>query len=247
MSTQVRALVLLLAAGTIASGCAGTTSPSTDAQGPAPQSTGPTGPAADAGAGAGAGAGATDAPPSWTGVDALDITVTFADGLALPAGTEVDFVNGLGEIRDWELVGPPGSTTTDGSVPVTLELTDPDSGCRVLDERAPYPGEVGDDEAASLALVDQHLAGADLVAGPAQNVLGIGEGLGEGGPTYAVARALGREVDGGWRLVTARAFTTLGAQQVTTVTCPTGAGIDVAQGQIAMTTWVHLSGLERYP
>ncbi|HYQ75608.1 hypothetical protein, partial [Cellulomonas sp.] len=67
---------------------------------------------------------------------------------------------------------------------------------------------------------------------------------GEGGPTYAVARALGQEDDGGWRLVTARAFTALGAQQVTTVTCPTGAGIDVAQGQIApgLFEWISPTG-----
>ena len=237
MSTQVRALVLLLTAGTVASGCAGTTAPSTEFQGPSPQSTAPADPTP----------GDPGAPPSWTGGDAVDVTVTFADGLALPAGTEVLFVNGLGEFRDWELVGSPDATTTDASAPVTLELTDPGSGCQVLDERAPYTGGPGDDEAASMALVDEHLAGADLVAGPAQNVLGLGEGLGEGGPTYAVARALGREDDGGWRLVTARAFTALGAQQVTTVTCPTGAGIDVTQGQIAMTTWANLPGLERYP
>lgn len=239
MSTQVRAVVVLVAVAAVASGCADATPGSTGVQGPSPESTGPAAP--------GAGAGATDAPPSWTGVDAVDITVTFADGSALPAGTAVDFVNGLGEIRDWELVGSPDATTTDASTPVTLELADPDSGCRVLDERAPYLGEVGDDEAASTALVDEHLAGTDLVAGPAQNVLGLDEGLGEGGPTYAVARALGREADGSWRLVTARAFTALGAQQVTTVTCPTGGGIDLTQGQIAMTTWVDLSGLERYP
>lgn len=239
VSTQVSAAVLLLGAGLVMSGCAGSTSASSDAQGPSPL-TGPAGSADPT-------AGATEAPPSWTGVDAVDITVTFADGLALPAGTGVLFVNGLGEIRDWELSGSPDATTTDASAPVTLELTDPGSGCQVLDERAPHPGGLGDDEAASMALVDEHLAGADLVAGPARNVLGLGEGLGEGGPTYAVARALGREDDGGWRLVTARAFTALGAQQVTTVTCPTGAGIDVTQGQIAMTTWVQLPGLERYP
>ncbi|WP_156743859.1 hypothetical protein [Occultella aeris] len=121
------------------------------------------------------------------------------------------------------------------------------NGCRVLDERAPYEGESAGDEKASTALVEDRLAGVEIVAGPAQDLLGIGEGLGEDGPTYTVARALGQESNGQWLLVTARAFVALGVQQVITVSCPSGEGIDLTRGQLAMVSYAYLDGLERYP
>jgi hypothetical protein len=235
---RVRTLVLLPVAVVLAaSGCGG----------PAGAAPGAPGASQQAAAGGDTADDAGEAAPDWSATDALDMTVSFADGPALAAATGVTFSNGLGEIREWELVGSPDSTNTGVDPAVTLEMVDAESGCRVLDERAPFTGTSTDDDAASTALVDEHLAGAELVAGPARNVMGLREGLGEGGPTYAVARALAREPDGGWRVVTARAFTALGAQQVVTVRCPTGPGIDVTLGQLAMVSFAQLHGLERYP
>ena len=185
--------------------------------------------------------------PTWTGDGAPEGTVSFADGPALAAATDVTFSNGLGEVWDWELVGAPASTTTSASPPVTLEMVNTGNGCRVLDERAPYEGTGTDDSAASTALVEDRLAGAEVVAGPAQDLLGLGGGLGEDAPTYNVARALGRDTEGQWLLVTARAFIALGVQQVVTVSCPSGEGIDVTRGQLAMVSFANLRGLEQYP
>lgn len=185
--------------------------------------------------------------PTWSGDGAPEGTVSFADGPALTAATGVTFSNGLGEVWDWELVGEPASTTTGASPPVTLEMANTGNGCRVLDERTPYEGASTDDGAASTVLVEDRLAGAEIVAGPAHDVLGLDGGMGEGGPTYNVARALGRDTDGQWKLVTARAFIALGVQQVVTVSCPSGEGIDVTLGQLAMVSYANLRGLEQYP
>lgn len=185
--------------------------------------------------------------PTWTDWGTPEGTVSFADGPALAAATDVTLTNGLGEVWDWEVVGAPDSTTTGASPPVTLEMVNSGNGCRVLDERAPYEGTGTDDSAASTALVEDRLAGAEVVAGPAQDLLGLGGGLGEDAPTYNVARALGRDTEGQWLLVTARAFIALGVQQVVTVSCPSGEGIDVTRGQLAMVSFANLRGLEQYP
>lgn len=199
------------------------------------------------GLGGGSDGDGTDAAPTWTGDGAPESTVSFADGSALAAATEVTFINGLGEVWDWELVGDPASTTTGASTAVVLEMANSGNGCRVLDERGPYEGVDTDDGAASTALVEARLTGAETVAGPAQDVVGLDGGLGEGGPTYDVARALGRDTDGEWLLVTARAFVALGAQQVVTVTCPSGEGVDLTFGQLAMVSYADLRGLDEYP
>lgn len=192
------------------------------------------------------GAGA-DATPSWRIDGTPQTTVSFADGPALAAATDVTFSNGLGEIWDWEVVAGPDATTTGAEPPVTLELHNTGNDCRVLDERSPYAGTSTDDDAASTALVEDRLAGAEVVAGPVPDAVGLGEGLGEGGPTYEVARALGRDSGGGWLLVTARVFTALGVQQVVTVACPTGDGIDLARGQLAQVAYADVDGLVPLP
>jgi hypothetical protein len=189
-------------------------------------------PAASGSAPGGAGAEAT---PSWHMEGAPTTTVSFADGPALAAATDLTFSNGLGEIWDWEVVSGPDATTTGAEPPVTLELHNTGNDCRVLDERSPHAGTGTDDAAASTALVEDRLA------------VGLGEGLGEGGSTYEVARALARDADGGWLLVTARAFTALGAQQVVTVACPTGDGIDLARGQLAQVAYADVDGLVPLP
>ncbi len=200
---------------------------------------------------AGVGSGHPDevAPsaPTWTDWGAPEGTVSFADGSALASATEVTFANSLGDVWDWQLVGSPDATTTSASPPVTLEMVNTGNGCRVRDERATAEGAGGDDDAASTALVEGRLAGARVVAGPARDLVGLGEPLGEDGPTLAVARALGQEADGSWLLVTARAFLALGVQQVLTVHCPTGEGIDLTQAQLAMNAYTKLWGLERLP
>ncbi|GEL45062.1 hypothetical protein CHO01_01780 [Cellulomonas hominis] len=208
---------------------------------------GPAGPA-PAGAPASAPEGTdAEATPSWRLDGTPQTTVSFADGPALAAATDVTFSNGLGEIWDWEVVAGPDATTTAAEPPVTLELHNTGNDCRVLDERSPSAGTGADDAAASTALVEDRLAGAEVVAGPVPDAVGLGEGLGEGGPTYEVARALGRTTDGGWLLVTARAFTALGVQQVVTVTCPTGDGIDLARGQLAQIAYADVHGLQPLP
>lgn len=186
-------------------------------------------------------------PPTWTGDGTPEGTVSFADGPELAAASEVTFRNGLADVWDWELVGTPASTTTGVSPPVTLEMVNTGNDCRVLDERAPYEGKSTDDGAASMALVEERLSGAETVAGPSQDLLGLGEAMGEDGATYTVARALGRQSDGQWLLVTARAFVALGAQQVLTVSCPSGAGIDQTRGQLSMVAIADLRGLETLP
>ena len=201
-------------------------------------------PAASGSASDGAGAEAT---PSWRMEGAPTTTVSFADGPALAAATDLTFSNDLGEIWDWEVVSGPDATTTGAEPPVTLELHNTGNDCRVLDERSPYAGTGTDDAAASTALVEDRLAGAEVVAGPVPDAVGLGEGLGEGGSTYEVARALARDADGGWLLVTARAFTALGAQQVVTVACPTGDGIDLARGQLAQVAYADVDGLVPLP
>ena len=185
--------------------------------------------------------------PGWTDRGVGDGTVSFADGPALEAATDVTFSNSLGEVWDWELVGAPESTTTAASPPVTLEMVNTGNDCRVLDERAPFEGAGTDDGAASTALVEERLAGAEVMAGPAQDLVGLGEPPGEGGSTYNVARAVGRAADGMWLLVTARAFIALGVQQVVTVSCPSGEGIDLTLSQLTMVSFANLRGLERYP
>ena len=98
-----------------------------------------------------------------------------------------------------------------------------------------------------MALVEERLDSAELVAGPAQALMGLGRGLGEGGATYNVARALGREADGQWVLVTARAFAAIGTQQVITVSCPTGAGIDLTRSQFPQVVFANIHGLDKLP
>lgn len=185
--------------------------------------------------------------PTWTDWGAPEGTVSFADGPALAAATDVTFINTLGEVWDWEPVGTPDSTTTSASPPVTLEMVNTGNGCRVLDERSPFEGASTDDGAASTALVEDRLAGAEVVAGPAQDRVGLGEPPGEGGPTYNVMRAVGRDADGMWLLVTARAFIALGVQQVVTVSCPSGEGVDLTLSQLTMVSYADLRGLEQYP
>lgn len=187
-----------------------------------------------------------DVPPRWTGEGTADASVSFADGPALEAATGVNFVNDLGDVWDWELVEK--AEMMDGeSATVSLELANVGNDCRVLDERGPYEADSTDDGAASMALVEDRLAGAEIVAGPGQDLMGLGEGLGEDGADYNVARALGREGDGPWVLVTARAFVALGEQQVITVSCPTGEGIDLTRSQLAGKAYANLQGLDRLP
>ncbi len=188
-----------------------------------------------------------EVPPRWTGDDALEGTVSFADGPALAAASDVTFRNDLAEVWDWELVGAPDSTTTGASPAVTLEMVNTGNGCRVLDERTPYEGAGIDDGAASTALVEDSLSGAEIVAGPAQGLLGLGEGLGEDGPTYTVAQALGRNEDRRWLLVTARVFGALSVQQVLTVSCASGGGVDRTHGQLVQVAYATLRGLQQYP
>ena len=173
--------------------------------------------------------------------------MSFEDGQALAAASGVTFRNDLGDVWDWELVGDPRPTTTDPSPATTIELTNAGNGCQVVDERAPFEGVGTDDRAASMALVEERLADADVVSGPGAGVVGLGEGLGEGGPTYEVARAVGRAADRRWLVVTARAFTALAAQHVVTVSCEEGGAVDMTLGQLSQVSFAHLRGLEQYP
>ncbi|MGN8244758.1 hypothetical protein ACTHAM_001863 [Cellulomonas soli] len=191
-------------------------------------------------------------PPSWTAPPPGEssASLTFADGAALAADQEVLFHDTLEQVWDCsEQAGHPPAPEPSPDVTITRVLENTGNGCTVLDEFGPAQAPPGtDDETASMALVADRIQHLDTVAGPARAVRGLDEPAGEGGPTYDVARAVVREpADGAWVMVTARALTSPGVQQVVTVRCPTGGGVDQTDGQLAMVSYLVLPGLERYP
>ncbi|GAA3798477.1 hypothetical protein [Cellulomonas soli] len=191
-------------------------------------------------------------PPSWTAPPPGEpsSSLTFADGAALAADQEVLFHDTLEEVWDWS--AQPGQTSAPEPSPgvtATRALENSGNGCTVLDELGPAQATPGtDDETASIALVTDRLRQLDTVAGPALAVRGLDEPLGEAGPTYDVARAVGRDpADGTWVMVSARVLASPGVQQVVTIRCPTGGGVDQTDGQLAMVAYLVLPGLEGYP
>ncbi len=228
-----RRALAALAAATLLSACAGDAESAPEGSGSEPTETASPDP---------------DVPPQWSGDDAREGTVSFADGPALAEAEDIAFTNSLAQVYDWEVVEAPDQTWDDEPAAVTVELENTGNGCRVLDERAPYEGTNTDDGAASMALVEARLADAELIAGPAQDLMGLGGGLGEHYATYDVSQALGRQDgDGPWVLVTARAFVALGQQQVITVSCPLGTGIDRTHGQLVQNAHATLRGLDKLP
>ena len=180
----------------------------------------------------------TDQPPQWFDpAEVPEATISFEDGPALAAATDVRFHNNLGDVYDWDAVGEPTATRA--------EFANAANGCRVLDATAPYAGAQADDRSASMALVEASLADTEPVAGPDRRIEGIGEGLGEGGPTYDVAQAIGRDADGHYVFVTARVFTALGVQHSITVTCAAGQELGRTRAQLTQVAYTYISDLPR--
>lgn len=181
----------------------------------------------------------SDQPPRWFDEDEMpEASISFEDGPAVAAAERVWFRNGIGDVWDWETVGEPTETTA--------EFVNIGNDCHVLDEKAAYTGADVDDRAASTALAETLLADTEPVAGPDRHIWGLGEGLGEGGPTYDVIQALGRDKGGGYVFVTARAFAAIGVQHSITVTCPTGSGIGLTRAQLKQVAYAGISGLDHY-
>lgn len=177
--------------------------------------------------------------PQWFDPDEMpEATSSFEDGPALAAATGVRFRNDLGDVYDWETVGEPTETTT--------ELVNTGNGCHTLDEKAPYTGAEADDRSASTALAEALLADAELLAGPDRGIWGLGEGLGEGGPTYDAVEAIGHDAEGRYVFVTARVFTALGVQHSITVTCDVGQELSRTRSQLKQVAYAYIAGLPHY-
>src|SRR5690625_7752658 len=63
-----------------------------------------------------------DVPPQWSGDDAREGTVSFADGPALAEAEDIAFTNSLAQVYDWEVVEAPAQTWDGEPGPVTVEL-----------------------------------------------------------------------------------------------------------------------------
>lgn len=172
-----------------------------------------------------------DVPPLWEVTEPFETDLSFADGATL-AGVRIEFHNGLGSVYDWEIIGVPTETF--------LELENANAGCHVRDEETEYVGGDDDDEAASIAFVRSLLDGDIIIGEPQQGVEGLGEGLGEGGRTYAVVQALAESANGGYVFVTGRVFTALGVQHARTVHCELGGHLNWTRSQLATTAFADL-------